>query len=202
MEPQPKKKKRSGLEKAAKHAIGDVKNSGNNTAHMADKLVARREACRDCKVVRVLNAERRCPACAKLHAQNKAFITIPCAYRHCPDLDPTSNASIKAFCRHFCTSECMRHYEKATTKANLMREKGCSEEAINEMLNQKPVYCTEYASDQFGIPQLPAPRPKKVKQKQQQKQLQLHNDTTTQSCNTSPGSMTTTTATTTTSEGK
>lgn len=146
-----KKKKVSGIARHAKHAKKHATHAVDNTTHLADRIVTRRDRCVDCNDIHALNSENRCTACTRSSAHNKTLVTVACGYRHCLDVEQKHNATIKAAGRSFCTKECMRHYKKASDEASHMRKNGCSEDAINEMLNKKPVYCTEQASDLFGI---------------------------------------------------
>lgn len=160
---QDKKKQVSQLERHTRRAINNTVHVVDNTANVVDKVVVKREACVGCKAMHVLDRDKRCTNCAKIYVRNKQFIATPCAFRHCPDTECTRNATIKAHGRFFCTDECLKFYTKATEKANRMRSRGESEEAVNIMLNTRPVFRTERASDLFGLPDVQEAPPKQPK---------------------------------------
>jgi nitrate reductase cytochrome c-type subunit len=150
-----KKKKASSLQKHARHAKKHAVNIVDDTHSVIAKVGPRRERCLNChEEYTLLDKEKRCTACAKKEAKKRALVTTMCSFRHCPDVECTRNATIKAMGRFFCTTECMKHYKKAMEESNSMRKRGCTEEEIMIMLNVKPVICTEEASDLFGIPKV------------------------------------------------
>lgn len=190
-----KKKKMSGLERHTRHAVKHTKNISSDTRTIVDRVAPRRDPCINCHAPHTLNTDKRCKTCAENHARNKALVSMACAYRHCPDTECVRNATIKTAGRHFCTKECAHYYKKAVDKTDRMRKRGCNEDEINEMLNTRPVFRTEQASDLFGIPELPSP-PRHEKPISRQS-----NNTNDGAGGSSSGTTTTTTTTTANSAG-